>query len=176
VAPTLAIAIGIGNAQRFENLGFQSLHDKGLVVFQVIITQKMQESVHHQMGEMIGEALAEFRRLTLHRLARQHDVAEQAGDRRLRLELREGEDVRRLVDAAPLPVELLLFGIVGEDDGDLRRARDSGARPGKGGPDGGFGKRRKAIWPAVDIDRKLYTQRLGGGAQSALSPFSVAPS
>src|SRR5690606_39357219 len=70
---TLAIVVRIGNAQRFQNLGLQPLHDKGLRLRNVVIAQKMQETRHDQMGKMIGERLPLLGCFTLQRLAREDD-------------------------------------------------------------------------------------------------------
>jgi hypothetical protein len=160
------VGVGIGDAEGAENLGFEALHDKGLVVGKVIIAKDMQKSMDHKMGEVIVKADALLGRLALQRLAGEDDVAEQAGDRRHRLDPREGEHVGGLVDAAPGGVELLLLGIAGEDDAELGSAGDLRPRLPQRFENGGLGERFEAFRPAVVVACKRDLERdFGVGAQ-----------
>lgn len=123
----------------------------------------------HQMGEMFGKGLPQFHRLALQRLAGKDDVADEPAGRRERLDLRKGQDIGRLVDAAPLPVEFLLLGIVGEDDGEFRSPGDLDLRVVQGPPDGALGERLEVRRPALGIDGKDNRKRQIAGAQSDLS-------
>src|SRR5271167_3296778 len=75
------------------------------------------------MGEVVAKRLALLIRLACGRLKGEHDIAEQQWrprrERRLGIPGREGEYVGRLVAAAPVTVEPLLYGIIGEPDGEL---------------------------------------------------------
>src|SRR5438094_620256 len=46
----LPVRIGVGNAELRENLLFETFHGFGVVVFFVIVTDQMQESVHGEMA------------------------------------------------------------------------------------------------------------------------------
>jgi hypothetical protein len=121
------------------------------------------------MGEVFGKWLPQVHRFALQRLAGEDDVADEPGDRRERLDLRKGQDVGRFVEAPPLPVEFLLLGIVGEDDGELRNAGDLGLGVVQGPANRALGERLEVRGPALGIDGEGNRKRQIAGAQSDLS-------
>src|SRR6266550_2888631 len=50
--------IGVGDAETGEHAGLERLHETGILGLFVIVTGEMQNTVHHQMRGMGGEALA----------------------------------------------------------------------------------------------------------------------
>src|SRR5687767_11133216 len=49
----LPVCIGVGNAQGGKDPGFEAFHLKSLSFLNVVVTQKMQEAVHREMGKML---------------------------------------------------------------------------------------------------------------------------
>src|SRR6185312_14356904 len=70
-------AIGVGDAERGEDTGLECFHTLGRRSLYMIIAEKMQDAVDHEMTEMIGQTLVLFLRLARDRLVSQHDIAEQ---------------------------------------------------------------------------------------------------
>jgi hypothetical protein len=171
----LPVRVRIGNAQRRQYLGFEAFHLKGLVFLDVVVAQKVQESVHHQMGEMVRKADVHPGRFALERLAGETEVADQPEERRERFDLRKTEDIGGFVDLPPLAVEDALVGIVGEQDRDFTDAGDLCARLVEGLEQGTLCQRLDILGPALglDVERDLERRTL---LQLALSPFAVAPS
>src|SRR6185312_12701861 len=147
-----SVGIRIGNAEGCENLRLEPFHFKGLALLDVIIPQDVQESMHHQMGEVIGEGLFKLRRLALEGFPGEDDVAENAGYRAKRGDLGKTQHIGWLVDAAPLAVELLLFGVVGQNDRELADAGDAGARLRQRLEHAAVGERLHPLGPAFGID------------------------
>src|SRR5690606_5920627 len=88
-----SVGVGILDPELRQYLGFETLHLKGLVILDVIIPQNVQESMHHEMGEMMVEGFAEVPGLALDGFAGQRNVTENAENRRERLDLRKGKHV-----------------------------------------------------------------------------------
>ena len=89
----------------------------------MIITEKMQESMHEKMRQMRIEGLLEFHGLAFERLAGDDDVAEHRPGHRTRRHRkgRKGQHIRRLVLVAPFGVDRPHGRVVGEDEGKFRR-------------------------------------------------------
>src|SRR5882757_4710234 len=115
----LPLRIGIGNAELRENLPFETFHRFGVVVFFVIVTDQMQESVDGEMAQMMIERLLFVIGLLARRLKGDRDIAEHArrivgSPRTGRLQRRKRQDVGWLVDAAPIAVQGADAGIIGQ--------------------------------------------------------------
>ena len=149
---------------------------KGLVIFEVIIAQKMQESVDDKMGKMIGKFDPQIRRFALNGLAREGDVANQPGKRRKRLDLRETEDVGGLVDLPPVAVEDALGSVVGKDERHFADPAHLGAGLLQGLENSGFSDGIEAVGPVFGFDDCSDFERGPAGGQLALSSLAVAPS
>jgi hypothetical protein len=149
---------------------------KGLILFDVVIAQQMQESVDHEMGKMSFKRDAHFGRLALQRLAGEGDVADEAGERREWLDLRETQHIGGLVDLPPVAVEDALVGIVGEDERDLTDAADPGAGLLQRLENSGFGDGLESVGPVFSLDDGCDFERPTARTQLALSPLAVAPS
>ena len=114
-------AVGVGDAEPRQNARLHRLHRFGVGVVLVVEADQMQEAVDDEMAIMVGERLALLLRLALHRLEGEDDVAEQARLRQAAaLRGGKGQDVGRLVEAAPARVELAHMRVVGEMDAKLR--------------------------------------------------------
>src|SRR6202163_264852 len=74
----LPVRIGGGNAELRQDLLFESLHGLGVVVFFVIVTHQMQETMDRQMAEMMIERLLLVIGLLARGLIGDGDVAEHA--------------------------------------------------------------------------------------------------
>src|SRR4030081_2477488 len=74
----LPVRIGIGNAELRQDLLFESLHGFGVVVFFVIVTHQMQETMDRQMAEMMIERLLFVIGLPARGFIGDGDVAEHA--------------------------------------------------------------------------------------------------
>src|SRR6202790_796832 len=103
------IRIRIGNAELGQDLALQRFHGLGVVVFFVIVTDQMQESMDRQMAEMMIERLLLVIGLLAGGFVGDRDIAEHA--RRVvgtacagRRQGRERQHIGRLVDAAPVQV------------------------------------------------------------------------
>ena len=70
----------------------------GFVLVEVIIAQNVQESMDHEVGEVVLEGDALLLRLALQRFRGRGDIAEQAGNRPKWLDLGKAQDVGGLVD------------------------------------------------------------------------------
>jgi hypothetical protein len=103
------------------------------------------------MGEMMLKRLFEIGGFAFQRLVRQDDIAQNADDGRKRLDLGKREHIGRRILAAPVAVEVLLLGIVGEDDRNLGSARDLRPGSGKGGENRLLGQRVVSLRPAFAI-------------------------
>src|SRR3954447_5416539 len=113
------VRVGIGNAELRQNLPFEIFHGFGVAVFLVIVADQMQESVHRKMAEMMIERLLFVVGLLARRLVGYCDIAEHARRivgraRSRRLQRRKRQHVGRLVDAAPIAVQGLNPGIIGQ--------------------------------------------------------------
>lgn len=166
--------IGIGDPETCEYLGLEGLHDKGVLLLDMIIAEDVQESMHNQVGEMVFEALVEIDGLARHGFARHDDIAQKAPDRRKRLDLREGQHIGGAVLAPPFAVEIALLGIVGQDDREFGGAADLRRGPGKGGQNGAFGKGLGRIGPGVIIAQDGNLE--GNGQRRPPSDFCWASS
>ena len=100
---------------------FETFHGFGVVVLLVIVADQMQEAVDRKMAEMMVERLLFVVGFFARRLIGDGDIAEHA--RRVvgrarsgRLQRRKRQHVGRLVDAAPVAVQRLNPGIVGQHD------------------------------------------------------------
>lgn len=157
-------------------MGFEAFHLKSLGFPHVVVAQKMQESVDHEMGKMLDKSDAEFSGFAPQRLVREGDVAQQAGDRREGSDLGKAQHVGRLVDLSPVAVEDALVGIVGQQDRHFSDARDFRPARLQGLADGTLGNGVEAVGPVAGLDGDGDGQRLAGRGQEALSALSVAPS
>src|ERR1700682_466181 len=109
--------IRIGNAELCQNLLFERFHGLGVVVFFVIVTDQMQETMDRQMAEMMIERLLLVIGLLARRFIGNRNVAEHA--RRIvgaawtgRRQGRKRQHIGRLVDATPVAVQRANSGIV----------------------------------------------------------------
>ena len=141
------------------------------------MAQNVQKSVDHEVGEVVFEGDSLLRRLGFYRLAGKGDVTEEARYRAERLDLREAQDVGGLVDFAPIAVELALFGIAGEDDGDFGGASDFGPRLTQRFEDRGFGDGLEIAGPAFGVAKDGDLERdFAGRVQRGFSaPALFAP-
>src|SRR5579872_1478555 len=73
------LRVGIGNAELRQDIPLQRFHGFGVLVFFVIVSDQMQESVNRKMAEMMGERLLLFIGFPARRLEGDGDVAEHAG-------------------------------------------------------------------------------------------------
>ena len=105
---------------RAKNVCFQPLHRLGFAIRFMVVTEKMQITMHGEMREMMRERLFVALGFARRRLERDHDIAEMrrlgAAGRRLR---GKREHIGRLVEAAPSFIERADRRIVGENDRDL---------------------------------------------------------
>jgi hypothetical protein len=69
--------IGIGNGKPPQYVKLDLFHNLGVLVAHVIVTQKMQETVHGKMGDMMGERLVLGAGLTGNGFVGQDDVADE---------------------------------------------------------------------------------------------------
>ena len=106
-----------------EGAHFARLHVCGAVVVHMIIAEQVERTVHHQVSGMLVDRNAFLFGFRDANAAGQDDVAEhQLGARRSsRLELvtlghRKGQDIGRLVLAAPFGVQRMDFLVAGEAD------------------------------------------------------------
>ena len=154
------IGIGVVYPQCGQYLGFKALHLKGLCVSDVIIAQNMEETVHHQMGEMVLKTLAQFERLALESLAGERNVTQDPNDRAEGFDLGEAQHIGGAVLAAPLLVQLVLLGIVGEQDREFGRALELGFGLREGFEYSALGQRIEILRPGFvvadngDIERR----------------------
>src|SRR4029077_16872225 len=120
----IPVRIRIWNAELRQNLRFETFHGFGVVVLLVIVADQMQETVHRKMAEMMIERLLFVVGLLARRLIGDGDIAEHARrvvgcPRTRRLRCRKRQHVGRLGDTAPVAVQRLNAGIVGQHDGDF---------------------------------------------------------
>ena len=113
---SLALAVGVGDADAVERAPFERLHGLRLALHLMIVADKMQKSVRDHMGEMIGERLVLRARLGLDRLEGDGHVADRAGETGRR---GKRQHVRRLVLTAPARVEIADRRIVAEKQAHL---------------------------------------------------------
>jgi hypothetical protein len=172
----LIIRVGIGNAQRFEHLRFEAFHLKSLSFFNVIVANKMQEAVDDEMGKMLDKSDPLFLRFPRQRLQGEGDIADKALDRAEGFDLREAQDVGGLVDLPPLAVEDALVGIIGQQNRDLRDARDLCLGLFQRLPNRLFGDGLKPFGPVAGLNGDGDLERRRRGAQWDLSSLAVAPS
>jgi hypothetical protein len=125
------------------------------LVVHVVVAEQVQRAVHQQRARMVGQG-SPSPRLAPRRSPRARtmspSISSGPGVRRRRarrLGLREGEDVGRLVLAAPLGVERAHFLVAGQDDRQLDRAR--------------------AAWPAAGKALSAMAARAAASAPSAPS-------
>ncbi len=87
----------------------------------VIVAEQMQDPVDQQARHLLFETVAEALGLTSRGVETDHHVPEHPRRDRLALpfELREGDDVGRMVLAPPLAVERVDRGVVREEDRQL---------------------------------------------------------
>lgn len=130
--------------------------------------------MHREMGEMIGKADALLDRLELKRLARHGDVAQNADYRVKGLNLGEAEHIGGAVLAAPLLVELTLFGVIGEHDSQFGRALDLGLGLLERSMDGALGQRINILRPGVVIADDGNLERRRGQRAASCIAFSVS--
>jgi len=130
--------------------------------------------MHHEMGKMLVQGNALLDRLALDRFAGQRDVAQNAGDRAERLDLGEAEHVGGAVLAAPLLVELVLLGVVGEQDRQLGCTLELGFGLLEGFEYGALGQRIEILRPGVIIADNGNLER--GGAQRDAPSIALSAS
>ena len=120
--------IGIRHREIMQDRVLGRLHAARLGVVSVIIAQKMQKAVYHQMGEMVIERFALAAGLALDGLVGEHDVAQMIANQRAAESLvqlvagifrRKGQNIRRRIDPAPIAVESAHRSIVGQNNGKL---------------------------------------------------------
>ena len=104
-----------------KNLHLAALHFLCFLVGFVIVSQKMQESMHNKMGEVMVERLAFFNRFALHGFASDDDIAQHRPGLRSGLDRkgRKRQHIGWLVLAAPFGIQRLNGRIVGKDDAQL---------------------------------------------------------
>ena len=110
------------------------LHRFGVLVVLVIMAQKMQQAMDHEMRNMVLQRLAFQFRLALQpsrRPARCRRASAESLSADFGRKGRKGQHVGRLVLAAPFGVQLLDMGVVGKDDAELRSALACHMRLGK---------------------------------------------
>src|SRR3954452_16354244 len=120
----LPLGVRVGNFELCQNLPLQSFHGFGVLVFFVIVADQMQETMDHQMAEMMIEPFLLIISFPARGFIGNGDVAEHAG-RVLRaalagrLQRRKRQHVGRLVDAAPVLVQCANSAVVGQHHGQL---------------------------------------------------------
>src|SRR5208282_4568604 len=125
--------VRVGDAEPGKDGGFEPLHAPGVSCERVVVAQEMERAVHDEVGKMIGERLAESRRLAAARLEGDDDVAEKCrpprlpcarGARTFRIrECREGKYVGRRVLPPIEAVEPADEGVVAEHKAELGSTR-----------------------------------------------------
>src|SRR5262249_39117695 len=103
-----------------HDTAFEPFHRLGLQLGLVIVTFEMQKPVHRQMGEVMKEVTILISAFPFESLEGDHDIAEYpwalAG---VRTRSGKGQNIGRLVDATPVPVERADSRIVGEHNTDF---------------------------------------------------------
>lgn len=105
----------------------------------VVVAAKVEDAVGKQVGELRGQAMAGLDSLPLRGGKRNGDIAEErliggSLDEVVRF-VREGEDIRGLIDPEELVIELAHLVIAGHQDGEgsaggnLLTSHDSGSKP-----------------------------------------------
>src|ERR1700712_2714515 len=118
---SVAIRIGIGDAELRQNRGLKGFHDFGVVVLLVIVADQMKEAMNREMAEMMIKRLLLVIGFRARGLVGDSDIAEHA--RRIvgtvssgRRQRRKRQHVGRPVDAAPVVVQRAYAVIVGQHD------------------------------------------------------------
>jgi hypothetical protein len=155
VAIVSFIRIGVGDAEEGVRADLAGFHVLGGAVVVVIVAEQMKRSVHDQVRGMIFQRNRHFGRLALANAAGEDEVAEHhlgsvaAGLGKLgRLGLGEGQDVGRLVLAAPAGVERLHFLVAGQPHRQLDRTFGAGELRKGACRDGRFGGGSDERFPA----------------------------
>jgi hypothetical protein len=89
---------------------------KSLSFFNVVISQKMQESVDNQMGKMRDKSNPQCFGFADEGFISERNVADEPRQGCPLLELGKAQDVGRLVDLPPGAVEDPLMGVIGEQN------------------------------------------------------------
>ena len=135
----------------------------------------MQESVDHEMRKMVRKTLAQVFGFARESLFCEGDVANETGNGRERLELREAQDIGRLIDVSPVAVKNALMGVVGQDDRDFGGAGEPGLRLLQSLVDCRLGNDMKTVGPVAGLNFDSDSEGRPR-TQEALSSWAVAPS
>ena len=137
--------------------------------------------MHHKMGEVVVKRRPLVHGLALQCFARQRDIAQYPHHRTEGFDLRKAQHIGGRVLAPPLLVELLLLFVIGQQDGQFRRALELGLGLLECRQYGALGQSIEMLRPGVviaddsDIERRSVQRTTPSVAFSA-SFFAVSAS
>jgi hypothetical protein len=112
--------------RRGQDVTFAAMHEIGFDGVAVVVADEMENAVRDEQLELEGEGHAKTAGLSLCRLHRDHDLADESSGRLGDFQ-REGEDVRPPPDATERAIEATNLHVV--DERDLDAGAGSAQRP-----------------------------------------------
>ena len=114
---SLTDQIGVGNTQLRQHRSLETFHGLGLIIAYVVVSEKMQNTVHRQMLQMVRERLALLSGFANANSECQSHVT----DKIFRVRQgRKGQDIGGRVLVPKACIQVAHQGVVGEQDSQAR--------------------------------------------------------